>query len=66
MFQMQHGSLATGSHAISGTGQNRQRKMIEQILNRRNIMRAYSQVLSNGSGLMSSDSFFFKVNCFVK
>jgi len=47
LFQMQHGSLETGSHAISGTGQNRQRKMIEQILNRRNIMRAYYQVLSN-------------------
>lgn len=44
---MQHGSLATGSHAISGTGQNRQRKMIEQVLNPRNIMRAYRQVLSN-------------------
>ena len=47
MFQMQHGSPSTGSHVISGTGQNRQRKMIEQILNRRNIMRAYRQVLSN-------------------
>jgi RNA-directed DNA polymerase len=35
------------SHAISGTGQKKQNRMIEQVLNRRNVMQAYSRVRSN-------------------
>jgi group II intron reverse transcriptase/maturase len=47
MFQMQQGGLS--SLAINGTGQqtSKQNRMIEGVLNRRNIMRAYSRVKSN-------------------
>jgi group II intron reverse transcriptase/maturase len=47
MFQMQQGGLS--SLTINGTGQqtSKQNRMIEGVLNRRNIMRAYSRVKSN-------------------
>ena len=52
MFQMKQGGVS--SLAISGTGQRKRNPMIEDVLNRRNIMRAYRQVKSN-DGLAGVD-----------
>jgi hypothetical protein len=47
MFQIRQGGIARPG--LSGTGKNKvnEKKMIEQVLNRRNMMRAYRQVVSN-------------------
>jgi RNA-directed DNA polymerase len=45
LFQMLHGVLH--SHALSGTGKQKSNKMIEQVINRRNMHLAYKQVLAN-------------------
>jgi len=49
MFQMQYGFSFGDSHTIRGTGQEKikQNRMIEEVLNPRNLMRAYRQVKSN-------------------
>ena len=35
------------SHALSGTGKQKSNKMIEQVINRRNMHLAYKQILAN-------------------
>lgn len=45
MFQMLHG--VRNSHALSGTGKQKSNKMIEQVINRRNMHLAYKQVFAN-------------------
>jgi len=42
---MLHGVIY--SHALSGTGKQKSNKMIEQVINRRNMHLAYKHVLSN-------------------
>src|SRR6188768_3908743 len=45
LFQMLHG--VRYSHALSGTGKQKSNKMIEQVINRRNMQLAYRQVFAN-------------------
>jgi group II intron reverse transcriptase/maturase len=45
LFQMLHGVMY--SHALSGTGKQKSNKMIEQVINRRNMQLAYRQVVAN-------------------
>src|ERR1700741_2297479 len=44
LFQMLHG--VRYSHALSGTGKQKSNKMIEQVINRRNMHLAYKQVFA--------------------